>query len=164
MTNQLDLLLTFEGECSRQLAGAAFQYPLEILQLLDGFDLDRLIDYRARKFIQALAARRADLVSAPDYTSQLDISAEAAGPDLPLVGLKWLIWADDGNVIGVARARLSDLQKMANAREVIQDLAAYVSSDAYYSLCEEHEPIYETPKEIRIKTHGRYYQTADAAI
>lgn len=139
MSSLIDQLIRFRGETGRILGGCAFEFPVEVLDLLADIPADCLIDEVAIRFIRALQERRGELEAAETLEQQIDIAIRAAGKDLVRI-YGYLPWPDDGDVIRVARDAIQDIKEFPIAERILTRLARYMDSERRYQLEAEHEP------------------------
>lgn len=148
--SMVDELLRFQAEAGRVIAGCAFESPLMVLELLDLLlPAESLIDQRAIRFIKALQERRSDLEKAETIADEIEIAGECAGEDLPLIGLAWLQWVPDGDLLKVAKEAVADVREIPIVIRGVTRLARYMASEQQFQYEQWHKDP-PAPRKVRI--------------
>lgn len=140
-----------QEECGRRIAGAAYQYPLEILNMLNGCQADDLIDRTVISFIKRLGDLRAEL---EEVENTAELATQAAGDDLPVI-VKWwtrycfkdpdpditdyLFAKADGDVLLAASMALEMIGSLAITRKTVLSIPDLYKNLMYYVTSQEAE-------------------------
>jgi hypothetical protein len=122
--NQIDLILTQRHDNERKLAGLLFLQPENVLNALNGFNLNDITDEQARTYIKAVMNKRGDLAGL-EIKDQADITMRIATEQKIMVDvMDWASLHEPGKtVVDQVKAAITELDTLAAVAQKSEELA-----------------------------------------